>query len=43
MSEFWGVEVEEISSEQFPFENFYNMTADNGLILLRPDQTREYS
>ena len=43
MSPFWGDEVEEISSEEFPFDNFNNMTDGNGLILLRGEQTLKYS
>ena len=36
-------EVEEIYNEEFPFENFNNMTFDNALILLKGDQPLKYS
>jgi len=34
-------EVEGISNEEFPFENFNNMTSGNGLLLLKRDQARK--
>ncbi len=40
---FLGLEVEEITNEEFPFENFNNMTSVNELILLKEDQAMEYS
>ncbi len=35
MSDVWGVEVEENSSEELPFENFNNMTSGNESIVLK--------
>tara|TARA_Y100001968_G_C18888202_1_gene494893 strand:- start:368 stop:544 length:177 start_codon:yes stop_codon:yes gene_type:complete len=35
MSIVWGCEVEELSSEEFPFENFNNMISDKGIILFK--------
>ena len=35
MSDVWGVEVEENSSEELPFEDFNNMTFGNRLKVLR--------
>ena len=35
ISNVWRAEVKEISYEEFPFENFNNMTFGNGLILLK--------
>ena len=38
----WGSEEEEISCEEFPFENFNNLTSCNALILFKADPSRKY-
>ena len=39
MSVVWGVEVEEISFEELPFENFNNMTSGNRIKSFKRDRS----